>query len=245
MTNRMRLDQLLVERDLVESREKAQRLIRAGDVCVAHQPATKPGHLFPDDADITLKEKPRFVSRGADKLEEALRHFHLNVEGKITMDVGASTGGFSDCLLQHGARRVYAIDVGKGQLHWKLRQDPRVTVLEGVNARQLDPRWFDETPTLATVDVSFISLTKILPAVTTILPAAGEAVTLIKPQFEAGRDQVGRGGVVRDAAVHEEVVEKIRLFGSGELGWIWQGTCVSPIKGPAGNTEFLAYWRKQ
>ena len=242
---RSRLDQLVVQRGLVESREKAQRLIRAGAVRVADQPATKPGHLFPEDAVITMDEAPRFVGRGGEKLQEALKHFSIPVAGQVCMDVGASTGGFTDCLLQHGARRVYAIDVGKGQLHWNLRQDGRVTVLEGVNARHLEPAWFDEKPEFAVVDVSFISLTKILPAVTTILAAGGGVVTLIKPQFEAGREQVGKGGVVRDGAVHEAVIEKVRRFGTEELGWIWQGHCVSPIKGPAGNVEFLAYWRKR
>lgn len=242
---RVRLDQLIVQRGLIESREKAQRLIRAGLVRVADQPATKPGHLFPEDTVITMDEGPRFVGRGGEKLEEALKHFDLSVTGLVCMDVGASTGGFTDCLLQHGARRVYAIDVGKGQLHWNLRQDARVTVLEGVNARHLDPAWFDEQPAFAVLDVSFISLTKILPAVTTILASGAGVVTLIKPQFEAGRDQVGKGGVVRDGAVHAAVIEKIRLFGTEQIGWAWQGHCTSPIKGPAGNTEFLAYWRKQ
>ncbi len=242
---RSRLDQLVVQRGLVESREKAQRVIRAGSVRVGNQPATKPGHLFPEDAVITMDEAPRFVGRGGEKLEEALNHFSIPVAGQVCMDVGASTGGFTDCLLQHGARRVYAIDVGKGQLHWNLRQDGRVTVLEGVNARHLEPAWFDEEPEFAVVDVSFISLTKILPAVTTILAAGGGVVTLIKPQFEAGREQVGKGGVVRDGAVHEAVIEKVRRFGTEEVGWMWRGHCVSPIKGPAGNVEFLAYWRKR
>lgn len=242
---RVRLDQLVVQRGLAESREKAQRLIRASAVRANDQPVTKPGHLFPDDVALTMNSAPPYVGRGGEKLEEALRHFALDVRAAVCMDVGASTGGFTDCLLQHGARRVYAIDVGKGQLHWSLRQDERVTVLEGVNARYLDPAWFDETPGFAVVDVSFISLTKILPAVTTILASGSSVVTLIKPQFEAGRDQVGKGGVVRDEAVHEAVIEKIQRFGSDDLGWLWRGHCVSPIRGPAGNVEFLGYWIKQ
>lgn len=242
---RARLDQLVVQRGLVESREKAQRLIRAGSVRVADQPATKPGHLYRDDAVITLDEAPRFVGRGGEKLEQALDEFGIRVNDMVCMDIGASTGGFTDCLLQRGARRVFAIDVGKGQLHWNLRQDKRVTVLEGVNARHLEQAWFDEQPAFAVLDVSFISLTKILPAVTTILAPGAGVVTLIKPQFEAGREEVGKGGVVRDKAVHDAVVEKVRRFGTDELGWAWQGQCVSPIRGPAGNVEFLAYWRKE
>lgn len=242
---RARLDQLVVQRGLVESREKAQRLIRAGSVRVADQPATKPGHLYRDDAVITIDEAPRFVGRGGEKLEQALDEFGIRVNDMVCMDIGASTGGFTDCLLQRGARRVFAIDVGKGQLHWNLRQDKRVTVLEGVNARHLEQAWFDEQPAFAVLDVSFISLTKILPAVTTILAPGAGVVTLIKPQFEAGREEVGKGGVVRDKAVHDAVVEKVRRFGTDELGWAWQGQCVSPIRGPAGNVEFLAYWRKE
>ncbi len=243
--SRTRLDQLLVQRGLAESREKAQRLIRAGSVRIADQPATKPGHLYPDDVELLVKDAPRYVGRGGEKMEAALRHFAIDVAGTVCLDIGASTGGFTDCLLQHGARRVYAVDVGKGQLHWYLRQDGRVTVLEGVNARHLESAWFDEAPDVAVVDVSFISLTKVLPAVTTILASGGGAVTLIKPQFEAGRDQVGKGGVVRDAAVHEEVIAAIRAFGEEQVGWRCQGVCPSPLLGPAGNTEFLAYWRKQ
>ncbi len=242
---RARLDQLVVQRGLVESREKAQRLIRAGAVRVADQPATKPGHLYPDDAEITMDAPPRFVGRGGEKLEAALNHFSIDVHDMVCADIGASTGGFTDCLLQRGARRVYAIDVGKGQLHWDLRQDERVVVMEGVNARELKPDQFEEAPSFAVVDVSFISLTKVLPAVTTILASGGGVITLIKPQFEAGREQVGKGGVVRDGAIHEEVIEKVRLFGTERIGWRWHGHCVSPITGPAGNVEFLAYWRRQ
>ena len=243
MSDRMRLDQLLVQRELVESRGKAQALIRAGSVRVADQPMTKPGHLFAVDAEITVDQPPKYVSRGGEKMAAALDAFPVEVNGRICMDIGASTGGFTDCLLQHGARHVYAVDVGKGQLHWDLRQDERVTVMEGVNARHLEPAWFDAVPTLAVADVSFISLTKVLPAIHSVLAPGGEAVTLIKPQFEAGREQVGKGGVVRDPAVHKVVLATVQQFGEERLGWMWQGHNVSPLKGPAGNVEFLAYWK--
>lgn len=242
---KQRLDQWLVQEGLAESREKAQRLIRAGQVRVNGQTATKPGQPCPMVAEVTLEALPRFVGRGGEKLAAAFAAFPLHVAGAVCVDVGASTGGFTDCLLQHGARRVYAVDVGKGQLHWNLRRDPRVTVFEGVNARHLNVSDFDETPVFASIDVSFISLTKILPAVTTILAAGGEVVTLIKPQFEAGREQVGKGGVVRDPSVHAQVVERVRQFGESMLGWQWLGYLASPLKGPAGNVEFLAHWRKQ
>jgi len=240
---KVRLDQLLVQRGLAESREKAQRLIRAGAVRVHGQPAAKPGHTEAEDAEISVAAPPRFVSRGGEKLVAALEHFAIDVREQVAVDVGSSTGGFTDCLLQHGARRVFAVDVGKGQLHWSMRQDPRVTVIEGVNAREMIPAWFDEAPAMAVVDVSFISLEKILPAVRLVLAEHAQCVTLIKPQFEAGREQVGKGGVVRDAAVHQAVIERIRQFGEQQLGWQWQGICPSPIRGPAGNVEFLAYWR--
>ncbi|MGD9873843.1 MAG: TlyA family RNA methyltransferase [Kiritimatiellia bacterium] len=242
--SRMRLDQLLVERGLAESREKAQRLIRAGEVLVKGQPQTKPGHEFDPEAEITIKESMPFVGRGGQKLEEAFSVFGLDVTGKVCLDIGASTGGFTDCLLQHGAQRVYAIDVGTGQLHWQLRSDPRVVVMEKVNARHLKPEDLPEQAAFAVIDVSFISLTKILPAVTALLQENAELVTLIKPQFEAGREKVQRGGVVRDEAVRAEVVESVKQFGTGTLGLKWMGVCTSPIKGPAGNVEFLAWWKK-
>ncbi|HBA83448.1 MAG TPA: TlyA family rRNA (cytidine-2'-O)-methyltransferase [Verrucomicrobia bacterium] len=240
----MRLDQLLVARGLVESREKAQRLIRAGKVRVGGRPAAKPGHEYPDDAILEVEAPERFVSRGGEKLEEAFRQFQPAVEGLVCLDVGASTGGFTDCLLQHGAARVYAVDVGKGQLHWKIRTDPRVVVFEGVNARFLEARSLPETPVFVVIDVSFISLTKILPAVTQVLAAGGHIVSLIKPQFEAGRNQVEKGGVVRDPAVHERVIETVRAFGVQSAGLEFLGVCRSPLLGPAGNVEFLAYWKK-
>ncbi len=241
---KIRLDQLVVSRGLAESREMAQRLILAGEVSVNGQPATKAGHTFPEDAEVALAAKPRFVSRGGEKLEGAFVNFGFSVEGLDCLDVGASTGGFTDCLLQHGATRVAAVDVGHDQFHQKLKDDPRVWWREGFNARLMKPEDLPFVPAFATCDVSFISLRLILPPIVRALASGGGIVTLIKPQFEAGRDQVGKGGVVRDEAVRQEVVESIRAFGTGELGLEWVGVCPSPIKGPAGNVEFTAYWRK-
>ncbi|MBU4211766.1 MAG: TlyA family RNA methyltransferase [Kiritimatiellae bacterium] len=241
---RQRLDQLLVTRNLAESRSKAQRLILAGAVRADGQPALKPGQEFPAEAVLTVAAPERFVGRGGEKLERAFEVFALDVRDKVCLDVGASTGGFTDCLLQHGAAKVFAVDVGKGQLHWKLRQDPRVVIMEQVNARYLKPGDLDTAPAFAAVDVSFISLTKVLPAVNTTLCRGAGIITLIKPQFEAGRKEVCRGGVVRNVAVHERVVSKIRAFGQAELGLVWRGVCESPIRGPAGNIEFLACWEK-
>ena len=228
---------------MAESREQAQRLIRAGQVFSGGRMETKPGKLILDDAAIEVKRLPRFVSRGGEKLEGAFEAFGLNVGGSVCLDVGASTGGFTDCLLQRGAAKVYAVDVGRGQLHWKLRTDPRVVVMEGVNARYLKAGDLPEAIAFAVVDVAFISLTIVLPAVIRLLNRRADIVTLIKPQFEAGRRQVGKGGVVRDPAVRAEVVEKMRLFGTGTLNLEWLGVCESPLEGPAGNVEFLAYWR--
>jgi len=241
---KQRLDQLLMQRELAESREKAQRLILAGAVRVAGQVATKPGHDYTDDVEITVDQPERFVSRGGEKLEAAFQNFNLNVVGKLCVDIGASTGGFTDCLLQHGAARVFAVDVGKGQLHWKLRNDPRVVVLDSLNARFLRAAHLPAPPQVATVDASFISLTLVLPAVKELLAPGGEIITLIKPQFEAGRAEVGKGGVVRDPLVRQRVIERVRAFGEGQLGLQWLGLCESPLLGPAGNVEFLAYWKK-
>jgi 23S rRNA (cytidine1920-2'-O)/16S rRNA (cytidine1409-2'-O)-methyltransferase len=239
-----RLDTLLVNAGLAESKELAQRLILAGEVRVAGQVATKPGHKFPDDAPLAVDARPRFVSRGGDKLEGAFAAFPaFGVAGRVCLDVGASTGGFTDCLLQHGASRVIAVDVGRGQLHWKLRQDPRVRVIEGFNARYLRPSDLPEQPGVGVTDVSFISLKLILPPMADALPPGGELVSLIKPQFEAGRDKAP-GGVVRDPAVREAVVADIRAFGAGALGLAWLGCVPSPLQGPEGNVEFLAWWRK-
>lgn len=243
-STRKRLDLLLVERGLAESREKAQRLILAGQVRVDGQPQSKPGHTFATDARLDLLAPERFVSRGGEKLEAAFAAFGLQIAGMVCMDVGASTGGFTDCLLQHGATRVYAIDVGRGQLHPKLATDPRVVVRDQVNARHLKSADLPEQPVFAVVDVSFISLTKVLPAVVAALAPAAELVTLIKPQFEAGRERVERGGVVRDPAVRQQVIDRVRDFGVNDLGLTWRGCCPSPLPGPAGNVEFLAWWKK-
>lgn len=242
--SRIRLDLLLVQRGLCESRERAQRLIRAGKVRVGDQPATKPGHTFPEDVAVTVAEPERFVGRGGEKLEAALLAFPVDPTGRIALDVGASTGGFTDCLLQRGAEQVYAVDVGRGQLHWALRNDPRVVVREGVNARYLEPDQFPQAPSLAVVDVSFISLTLILPSVTPLLTSGADLITLIKPQFEAGRAQVKKGGVVRDPEVRQAVVDRIRTYGTSTLPLRWMDVVESPVRGPAGNVEFLAWWKK-
>ncbi len=241
---KQRLDQLLVERGQAESREKAQRLILAGRVRVDGQPAGKPGQPVRADAATEIMEPERFVSRGGEKLEAAFGKFPLNVAGKTGADLGASTGGFTDCLLQHGAARVYAVDVGRAQLHPRIAQDPRVIVKDGINARALEPADFPQPLDFVTADVSFISLTKILRVAAAVLKPGGDLVTLIKPQFEAGREAVGRGGVVRDPAVHQAVIERVRRYGTEEAGLEWRGICPSPLRGPAGNVEFLAWWRK-
>jgi len=247
--SKKRLDVLLVERGLAESRARAQRLIRAGLVRVAGQVSDKPGTQVATGAEITLQARPRFVSRGGEKLEAALVRFGLDVAGVVAADVGASTGGFTDCLLQHGACRVYAIDVGYGQLDWRLRNDPRVVVMERTNARYLDG--LPEPIDLVTADVSFISLGLILPpAVRWLTPPSlssigrsrGGVVTLIKPQFEAGRREVGKGGVVRDPEVHRRVLEQVLGIAAG-LGLELRGLMPSPLRGPAGNVEFLGWWR--
>jgi 23S rRNA (cytidine1920-2'-O)/16S rRNA (cytidine1409-2'-O)-methyltransferase len=219
-----------------------RRLIRAGAVTAEGQTETKPSRLVAAATTLAVKTPPRFVSRGGAKLEGAFAAFGLSVTGQLCLDIGASTGGFTDCLLQHGALKVYAVDVGKGQLHWKLRNDPRVVVVEGVNARYLVKTHVPDPVAFACVDVAFISLTQILPAVIGVLDKSASLVTLIKPQFEAGRNQVAKGGVVRDPAVRAEVVERIRAFGVGTLGLQWLGVCESPLEGPAGNVEFLAWW---
>lgn len=241
---KIRLDQLVLARGLADSREQAQRLIMAGQIRVDGHPATKAGNTVENDVQIELLKGERFVSRGGEKLEGAFEAFQLDARGKDCLDVGASTGGFTDCLLQHGAARVIALDVGRGQLHAKLRQDPRVTVIEKFNARHMQPRHLPFTPSIAVTDVSFISLTKILPPINDVLQNGGEIIALIKPQFEAGRAQVGKGGVVRDAAVHDEVVERIRDFSTRELGLELLGVAPSPLLGPKGNREFLSHWRK-
>ncbi len=240
---KIRLDQLLVQRELAESREQAQRLIRAGMVSVGEQIAGKPGHAYPDDADISVKQKEKYVSRGGLKIEGAHEQFGFDLQNAICLDIGSSTGGFTDFMVQHGAAKVYAVDCGTNQLHYKLREDPRVVVMENTNARYLTEEDIPEKADFCSIDTSFISLTKILPPLKALMKPGGHIVSLIKPQFEAGKDQVGKGGVVRDPAIHQEVIEKIRIFGTEELGFQWLGLCTSPITGPAGNVEFLAYWQ--
>lgn len=239
----MRLDQALVRRGLMESREKAQRAVLAGQVRVNGQPARKPGDKTRDSDELALNEREKFVSRGGHKLEHALDHFGLEVAGHTAIDLGASTGGFTDCLLQRGAARVYAVDVGQAQLAWTLRNDPRVVVMEKTNARSLTPAAFPrpfEPVDLVVADCSFISLTKILPAAAGLVRRPGRIVALIKPQFEAGRQEVSKGaGVITDAAVHDRVVAELKTFAETELGLRWAGVTESPLLGPAGNKEFL------
>lgn len=233
-----RLDKLLVARGLVETRAKAQALILAGQVFSRQQRLDKAGQLVLIDAPLTIKETMPFVSRGGLKLAGALDHFQIDVTGNVCLDIGASTGGFTDCLLQRGAARVTAIDVGHGQLDWKLRQDARVEVREQVNARYLQPADFAERFDLVVGDVSFISLTKILPVVPPLLQPGALVVTLIKPQFEVGREEVGKGGIVRDEAAQQRVVAEIVTF-AASMGLRLRGVTDSPILGADGNREFL------
>jgi 23S rRNA (cytidine1920-2'-O)/16S rRNA (cytidine1409-2'-O)-methyltransferase len=239
-----RLDILLVERNLCDSREKSQRLILAGDVLVNGQKVFKPAQSYPVDVPLALVAPEKYVSRGGWKLEQALLTFGCDVRDKVAADIGASTGGFTDCLLQNGARTVYAVDVGQGQLAWKLRNDPRVVVRDRINARHLTLDQVGEPVDLATIDVSFISLTLILPPVCELMKSGGCLIALIKPQFEVGREKVGRGGVVREVRFREEAVDKIRNFVQAHLPLILQGVTPSPILGPAGNQEFLGVWNK-
>ena len=237
----VRLDRLLVDLGLAPSRERAQRLILAGEVLVGDRPATKPGTMVAADAPLRLRRPPSdYVSRGGEKLAGALDAFGLEVAGQVALDVGASTGGFTDCLLRRGARRVFALDVGYGQLAWTLRQDARVTVLERINARRLEASMLAEAPDLATVDVSFISLALVLPAVAAALQPAGSVVALVKPQFEAGRGQVGKGGVVRDPTVRAAAVARIRDEAQ-TLGLTVRGESDSVLAGPKGNREVFLW----
>jgi len=236
---KQRLDLLLVERGLAESRSLAQRLIRAGEVLVDGQLADKPGADVAESADIVLKAKSRFVSRGGEKLAAALERFPVDVTGLVVADIGASTGGFTDCLLQHGAAKVYAIDVGYGQLAWELRQDTRVVVMERVNARYLAA--LPEPVDVIVSDVSFISLRIVYATAVNWLKPGGTVISLIKPQFEAGREHVGKGGVVRDPTIHRQVLETVTAE-MAALGLGLRGLMVSPLIGPAGNVEFLGWW---
>ena len=238
---KQRLDQLLVARGLCESREQGKRLILAGEVLVNDTPVTKVGQLVPDDVTLRVKQPPKYVSRGGHKLEGALNAFHISVEWKVCLDVGASTGGFTDCLLQRGAQKVYAYDVGTNQLVWKLRSDPRVISRENFNVRHMQPGDLAEPVDLIVADVSFISLTLVLPPAFQSLKPGGDAVVLIKPQFELSRDEVGKGGIVRDSALHEKACAKIEAFIKTQSALEWRSLIDSPITGTNGNREFLAW----
>lgn len=240
---KQRLDILVAAQGLCDSREQAQRLILAGEVSVKGQVITKPGTKVDDALPISIKNKPKYVSRGGLKLEGALKVFPVSVEGKICLDIGSSTGGFTDCLLQNGALRVHAVDVGTNQLVWKLRNDPRVIVREQFNARYMQPEDLGEPVQLIVSDVSFISLTKILPAAYRCLAEGGDLLVLIKPQFELQPEDIGPGGIVRDPKLHQRAIDKIRTFVTQELGKQWMGLADSPIKGMEGNREFLAWLR--
>ncbi|MBR5894368.1 MAG: TlyA family RNA methyltransferase [Akkermansia sp.] len=240
---KQRLDVLVTSLGLCDSREQAQRLIIAGEVLVKGQAVTKPGTKVDDTLPITVKNKPRYVSRGGLKLEGALKAFPVKAEGKVCLDIGSSTGGFTDCLLQNGALRVHAVDVGTNQLVWKLRNDPRVIVKEQFNARYMTPDDLGEKVQLIVSDVSFISLTKILPAAYDCLQEGGDLLVLIKPQFELQPEDIGPGGIVREPQLHQRAVDKIRDFVQLELKREWMGVVDSPITGMEGNKEFLAWLR--
>jgi 23S rRNA (cytidine1920-2'-O)/16S rRNA (cytidine1409-2'-O)-methyltransferase len=237
-SSRQRLDLAMVARGLAESRARAQALVLAGAVLVDEAVVTRPGQMVGPEARLTVAAPPRFVSRGGEKLAHALATFAIDPTGWICADIGASTGGFTDCLLQHGATRVYAIDVGYGQLHWSLRQDARVVVLERTNVRYL--AGLPEPIDLATIDVSFIGLGLVLPIVRRLVRPDGQAVALVKPQFEAGRGQVGKGGVVRERSVHRQVLAMV-LASARASGFGARGLTSSPLRGPAGNVEFLLW----
>ena len=239
-----RLDVLLVKNGLAASREKAKAVIMAGSVFVDGQREDKAGTMIDEKAEITVKgNQLKYVSRGGLKLEKAMSHFDISPEGKVCMDVGASTGGFTDCMLQNGAVKVYSVDVGHGQLAWKLRNDERVVCMEKTNIRYVTPEDIDQSPSFISIDVSFISLTKVLGPVRELMEDAGDIVCLIKPQFEAGREKVGKKGVVRDAKVHEEVIEKVVSFAQS-IGFSSKELEFSPIKGPEGNIEYLLHLQK-
>ena len=240
-----RLDQALVERALCDSRERAKRLILAGSVRINGQTAHKPSDRVKPGDEVALDAPEKFVSRGGHKLEHALVHFQLEVSGLTALDLGASTGGFTDCLLQRGVEKVFAVDVGQGQLAWKLRQDPRVVVMEKTNARNLRPDQFPAPADLAVMDCSFISLKKILPPAVPLLKPGGRIVALIKPQFEAGKAEADKGrGVITDPMVHARVLAELQEFVTAQAGLCWRGVVESPLLGPAGNKEFLALIEK-
>lgn len=241
---KIRLDALLVERGIAPTMEKARALIMSGSIMMDTLCMDKAGTLVSRNAHLSLKgEDQPYVSRGGLKLKGALEHFMLDVAGEVVLDVGASTGGFTDCLLQTGARKVFAVDVGYGQLAWKLREDPRVVVIERTNIRHYDGAHLDEKPTIAVIDVSFISLKTVIPTILPLVADHARILALIKPQFEAKRNEVGKNGVVEDAAVHERVMEEIRLFCQSKDLDV-EGTCASALLGPAGNKEFFILARK-
>ncbi len=243
---KLRLDQMLVDRGLAESRTKAQALIMAGQVWTKDRRLDKPGVALAEETPIELKGQDHpYVSRGGLKLAHALSHFQIDPRNMVALDVGASTGGFTDVLLQNGAARVYAIDVGHGQLAWKLRNDDRVVVLERTNARHLSAEWIPEPVDLVVTDASFIGLETILPAPLSLTKPQAWLVALIKPQFEVGKGRVGKGGVVRDPALHAEVCARIETWVNGLPGWKVLGVTPSPILGPEGNVEFLLAARKE
>ena len=245
MAEKRRLDALLVERGLAESRARAQALVLAGLVWSDGARLDKPGTSLAADVPLELRGRGHpWVSRGGVKLAHALDHFAIDAKDRVALDIGASTGGFTDVLLARGARRVYAVDVGHGQLAWKLRQDPRVTVLERVNARHLTRADIPQAPDLVVCDASFISLAVVLPAALGLAAPAAGLVALIKPQFEVGKGKVGKGGVVRDPALHREVCERITQWLEAQSGWHVEGLVESPIRGPEGNVEFLIYARR-
>ena len=239
---KMRLDRLLVEKGLAETRTKAAALIMAGSVLVDGVPVTKAGFPVSGDADISVKEPPRYVSRAGGKLEAALDAFGVDPAGKTAIDIGASTGGFTDVMLQRGAEKVYAVDVGRGQLHWKLRTHEKVVSLEGINVRDFSPTLINDLCGLATFDVSFISLKLVIPPVLKVLEKGADIIALVKPQFEAGRGHVGKGGVLKDDRVAQEVVRDMEAFLAG-LGCTVTGTIPSPVKGAKGNQEYLVHAR--
>jgi 23S rRNA (cytidine1920-2'-O)/16S rRNA (cytidine1409-2'-O)-methyltransferase len=244
MPKKLRIDQLLVGRGFFRTREQARRAVLAGNVSVGTRIAAKPSELLDEQTVIAVKPTRKYVGRGALKLESALQHFDIDVQGKTALDIGASTGGFTDCMLQRGAEKVYAVDVGYGQLDWKLRNDPRVIVLEKINARFLTRGQIQELIDVCVIDVSFISLTLILPNAVALLNSDGIILALIKPQFELQRSEVGKGGIVRDARLHQKAQDKIVAF-VNDLGHIVAGIAPSAIKGADGNQEFFACIRKR
>jgi 23S rRNA (cytidine1920-2'-O)/16S rRNA (cytidine1409-2'-O)-methyltransferase len=244
---KQRLDMILVDRQLCESQQQAQRLIQAGEVKVNHQVIDKPGTSIDVTAIVELKIKPPYVSRGGEKLLKALQTFPIDVTDRVCLDGGISTGGFTDCLLQHGAKQVYGVDVGYGQVAWKVRQDPRLVLRERTNLRHLTPedlyRTDTDRPDLGVADVSFISLTKVLPAMWQLMVAPREIILLVKPQFEVGRDRLGEKGVVRDPADHASAIVRV-LASAQTLGWHYNGLTWSSLVGPAGNIEYLLWMRQ-